>query len=57
MKLEQLINDIYLIILWYFYINVYKTALYLAIEKGNIEIVKLILMREDVDVNIINIFY
>ena len=33
-----------------------KTALYLAIEKENIEIVKLLLSNEKVDINIINIF-
>ncbi len=33
-----------------------KTALYLAIEKENIEIVKLLLSNEKLDINIINIF-
>ena len=30
----------------------YKTALYLAIEKENIEIIKLLLTRDNIDVNI-----
>ena len=33
-----------------------KTALYHAIEKGNIEIVKLLLTNDNSDINIINIF-
>ena len=33
----------------------YKTALYLAVEKENIEIVKLLLMNDKLDINIINI--
>ena len=32
-----------------------KTALYLAVEKENIEIVKLLLMNDKLDMNIINI--
>lgn len=32
----------------------HKTALYIAIEKGNIEIVKLLLKNEKIDVNISN---
>ena len=39
-----------------FYYLFDKTALYLAIEKENIEIVKLLLSNEKIDVNIINIF-
>ena len=33
----------------------YKTALYLAVEKENIEIVKLLLTNDKLDINIINI--
>ena len=33
----------------------YKTALYLAIEKENLEIIKLLLMNEKIDINILNI--
>ena len=36
------------------YIN--KTALYLAVEKENIEIINLLLNNDKVDVNILNIF-
>ena len=32
-----------------------KTTLYLAVEKENIEIVKLLLMNDKIDVNILNI--
>ena len=35
---------------------IHSTALYMAIEKGNIEIVKEILTNDKLDVNIINIF-
>ena len=35
---------------------IYKTALYAAIEKENIEIVKLLLTNEKLDINILNIF-
>ena len=37
-------------------IAIYKTALYLAVEKENIEIVKLILMNDKLDINFLNIF-
>ena len=33
-------------------IRIYKTALYLAIEKENIEIVKLLLIHDKINVNI-----
>ena len=33
----------------------YKTALYLAVEKENIEIIKLLLNNDKLDINIINI--
>lgn len=33
----------------------YKTALFVAVEKENTEIVKLLLTKEDIDVNILNI--
>ena len=35
--------------LYYFF---YKTALYLAVEKENLEIIKLLLTKDDIDVNI-----
>ena len=34
-----------------------KSALYLAIEKENIEIVKLLLTNDKLDINILNIFH
>lgn len=34
----------------------YTTALYLAAEKGNKEIIKLLLTCNELDVNILNIF-
>ena len=34
----------------------YITALYLAVDKGNIEIIKLLLSNDKLDINIINIF-
>lgn len=37
--------------------RIYKTALYLAIEKGNIEIIKLLLNCENIDVNIPYVFF
>ena len=41
------------IIEWNFdIILIYKTALYLAVEKENIEIVKLLLMNEKLDINL-----
>ena len=36
-------------------IIIYKTALYLAVEKENIEIIKLLLTNDKLDINIINI--
>ena len=33
-------------------IIIYKTALYLAIEKENIDIIKLLLLNDNIDVNI-----
>ena len=33
-----------------------KTPLYFAVEKGNIEIIKLLLQNNEIDVNILNIF-
>ena len=35
----------------------YKTALYLAVEKGSIEIVKLLLTQEKHDINLGHILY
>ena len=34
---------------------IYKTALYLAVEKENIEIIKLLLSNDKLDINILNI--
>ena len=42
------LNEIWL---WF-----YKTALYLAIENGNIDHVKLLLTNNKLDINILNIF-
>ena len=36
-------------------IYLYKTALYLAVEKENPEIIKLLLSNDKIDVNILNI--
>lgn len=33
------------------------TPLLLAIEKGNVEIVELLLQNENIDVNLVSIFY
>ena len=33
----------------------YKTALFTAVEKGNVEIIKLLLANDKIDVNILNI--
>ena len=38
-------------------IQFYKTALYMAVEKENIEIVNLLLNNNKIDVNIINIYF
>lgn len=38
------------IMIWF-----YKTALFEAIEKENVEIVKLLMQNDNIDVNIINI--
>ena len=32
-----------------------KTALYLAVEKGNIKIVRLLLENDKIDINILNV--
>ena len=37
-----------------FYFHFYQTALYLAIEKENIEIIKMLLLNEKLDINAIN---
>ena len=37
--------------------NLYKTALYCAVEKENIDIVKLLLTNDKIDVNILNILF
>ena len=34
----------------------YKTALYLAVEKGNIEILNLLLSKDGIDINALNVF-
>lgn len=39
-----------------FYLKINKTALFLAIEKENIEIIKLLMSNENIDINIINVF-
>ena len=36
---------------------IYKTPFYYAIEKGNIELVRLLLTNEKIDINILNILY
>ena len=38
-------------------IKFYKTALYLAVEKENLEIVKVLLTNDKIDINIINILF
>ena len=37
------------------YFNIQKTALHIAVEKGNVEIVQLLLMNEKLDINILSI--
>ena len=37
--------------LWYFISNIYQTALHIAIEKENIEIIQLLLSHPDIDIN------
>ena len=36
-------------------IRIYKTALYLAVEKENVDIIKLLLSNDKIDINILNI--
>ena len=36
---------------------IHKTILYIAIEKENVEIVKILLLNDEIDVNFLNIFY
>ena len=36
--------------------DLYHTALYLAVEKENLEIIKLLLTNDNIDINILNIF-
>ena len=38
-------------------IYIYRTALYTAVEKENIEIVKLLLTNEKLDINVLNILF
>ena len=38
-------------------IIIYKTAFYLAVEKESIEIVKLLLTNDKLDINVLNIFH
>ena len=38
-------------------IKLYKTALYLAVENENIEIIKLFLTNNKLDINILNILF
>ncbi len=37
--------------------KIFKTPLYVAVEKENVEIVRLLLTKEDIDVNIQSIFH
>ena len=45
MKFKRTFNDIY----YFFFLN--KTPLYIAVENGNSEIVKLLLNENNIDVN------
>ena len=38
-------------------ISIYKPALYAAVEKENIEIIKLLLMNDKIDINIPYIYF
>ena len=38
-------------------VNIQRTALHFAIEKENVEIVKLLLARPEIDINILYILY
>ena len=49
---DEIQNHIYQ---WNKKIKFYKTPLYLVVEKGNVEIVKLLLANNKVDVNVKNI--
>ena len=44
-----------MILMKFLYNIIYKTALYLAVEKGNIEIVRLLLTNDKLDINLLNI--
>ena len=37
------------------YFSIQKTALHIAVEKGNVEIVQLLLMNDKLDTNILSI--
>ena len=39
-----------------FQYNIYKAVLYLAIEKENIEIIKLLLTNEKLNINLVYVF-
>lgn len=39
-----------------FFIILYKTLLYLAVEKGNPEVVRFVLSNESIDINMATIF-
>ena len=52
---NQIQNDIFQYN--YHIIDSYKTALYLAVENENIEIIKLLLTNNRLDINVLNILY
>ena len=45
------------IILWNLNYHIFKTALYIAVEKENVEIVQLLLNQENIDINMKSIFH
>lgn len=55
-KLPMLfLNEIWILILMKFKTLFQKTAFYVAVEKGNIEIIRLFLSNEKLDINNMNI--
>ena len=56
MKFKNILIKLNIIYLNEILIKIHKTALYVAIEKENIEIIKLLLTNENIDINILNVF-
>ena len=41
----------------FYILIIFKTALYLAVDEGNVEIVKLLVTNDKLDINFLNIFH